>query len=130
MSVTAAVVSAENGNGKKIAMKKAVAMKTDDGKDVSMEAQGSYKMLKQSFSRMKKVLAISLAVLFVLSLTAVAASAQGKGGHGVGYGPGGIYNTPYQAGNQKQNYANPNEPNPAGYVYYEAHDTLNELLEM
>jgi hypothetical protein len=38
MSVTAAVVSAENGNGKKIAMKKAVAMKTDDGKDVSMEA--------------------------------------------------------------------------------------------
>ena len=87
-------------------------------------------MLKQSSSRMKKVLAISLAVLFVLSLTAVAASAQGNWGRGGGYGPGGIYNTPYYAGNQNENYANPNEPNPAGHVYDEAHDTLNELLEM
>ncbi len=36
MSVTAAVVSAENGNNKEIAMKKVVAMKTDDGKDIAM----------------------------------------------------------------------------------------------
>ena len=37
MSVTAAVVSAENGNGKEIAMKKVVAMRTDDGKIVAMK---------------------------------------------------------------------------------------------
>ena len=35
-------------------------------------------MLKQSSSRMKKVLAILLAVLFVVSLTAVAVSAANK----------------------------------------------------
>jgi hypothetical protein len=38
MSVTAAMVSAENGNSKEIAMKKVVGMKTDDGKEVPMEA--------------------------------------------------------------------------------------------
>jgi len=38
MSVTAAIVSAENGNNKEIAMKKVVGMKTDDGKEVPMEA--------------------------------------------------------------------------------------------
>ena len=37
MSVTAVAVSAENGNGKEIAMKKLVAVKTDDGKDIGME---------------------------------------------------------------------------------------------
>ena len=36
MSVTAAVVSAENGNGKEIAMKKVVTIKTDDGKDIAV----------------------------------------------------------------------------------------------
>jgi hypothetical protein len=45
-------------------------------------------MLKQSSSKMKKVLSILLAVLFVVSLTAVAASAYG-GGHGRGWGDGG-----------------------------------------
>jgi hypothetical protein len=44
-------------------------------------------MLKKSYSGMKKVLAISLAVLFVVSFTAVAASAEREGhpghpGHG------------------------------------------------
>ena len=42
MSVTAAIVSAENGNWKEIAMKKVVAVKTDDGKDIGMEKQYSY----------------------------------------------------------------------------------------
>ena len=37
-------------------------------------------MLKQKFSRMKKVLAILLSVLFIASVTAVAASAHGGGG--------------------------------------------------
>ena len=37
MSVTAAAVNAENGNGKEIAMKKVVAMKTDDGKIIAMK---------------------------------------------------------------------------------------------
>ena len=51
-------------------------------------------MLKQKFSRMKKVLAILLSVLFIASVTAVAASAHGGGGGwggygwGWGYGPG------------------------------------------
>jgi hypothetical protein len=40
-------------------------------------------MLKQSSSRMKKVLSVLLTILFVLSATAVAASAYG-GGHGRG----------------------------------------------
>ncbi len=55
-------------------------------------------MLKQSSSKMKKVLAILMAVLFGVSLTAVAASAHGHGGggHGGGYdgfggGWGGYY---------------------------------------
>jgi hypothetical protein len=44
-------------------------------------------MLKQSSNRMKKGIAVLLAVLFVVSLTAVAASAKGgsywrDGGHG------------------------------------------------
>ena len=43
-------------------------------------------MLKQSYSKMKKVFAILLTVLFVVSLTAVTASAHG-GGHG-GWGGG------------------------------------------
>ena len=38
-------------------------------------------MLKKSYSGMKKVLAISMAVLFVVSLTAVAVEAHGHGGH-------------------------------------------------
>ena len=38
-------------------------------------------MLKQSFSRMKKILAILLAVLFVISLTFGAASACNSHGH-------------------------------------------------
>ena len=45
-------------------------------------------MLKQSSSKIKKVLSILLAVLFVVSLTAVAASAYG-GGYGRGWGNGG-----------------------------------------
>jgi hypothetical protein len=45
-------------------------------------------MLKQTSSRMKKVLSILLTVLFVLSATSVAASANG-GGHGRGWGDGG-----------------------------------------
>jgi len=50
-------------------------------------------MSKQSFSRMKMVLAILLSVLFIASVTAVAASARGGGGWGGygwgwGYGPG------------------------------------------
>jgi hypothetical protein len=87
-------------------------------------------MLKQSSRRIKNILAILLAALFVLSLIAVATSAQGNEGRSGGYGPGGIYNTPYYAGNPNENYANPNEPNPAGYVYDYSHDTLSELLEM
>ena len=50
-------------------------------------------MLKQSSGKMKKVLSISLAALFVVSLTAVAASAYG-GGYGRGLansGYGGVY---------------------------------------
>ncbi len=50
-------------------------------------------MLKQSSNKMKKVLSILLAVLFVVSLTAVAASAYGggwrDGGYGRGWGDGG-----------------------------------------
>ncbi len=45
-------------------------------------------MLKQSYSEMKKVFAILLTVLFVVSLTAVTASAHGGGHGGWGYGPG------------------------------------------
>ena len=49
-------------------------------------------MSKQSFSRMKKVLAMLLSVLFIASVTAVVASAHGGGGgwggYGWGYGPG------------------------------------------
>ena len=43
-------------------------------------------MLKQSSSRLKKVLTILLAVLFVLSVTTVAASAHGGGRWGGGWG--------------------------------------------
>jgi len=46
-------------------------------------------MLKQSSSRMKKALAVLLAVLFVASLTAVAVSARGGGGWGGRGGWGG-----------------------------------------
>ena len=91
-------------------------------------------MLKQSSSRMEKVLVILLAVLFVVSLTAVAASARGGsgGGHGSGhgsedggygieedgdYGPGGIYDTPYYEGNPNEDYAAVNQPDYAGDVY-------------
>jgi hypothetical protein len=78
---------------------------------------------------MKKVLAILLAVLFVLSLTAVAASAHGGGGGGHGHGgdygigeeggydPGGIYDTPYYEGNPNEDYAAVNQPDYAGDVY-------------
>jgi hypothetical protein len=66
---------------------------------------------------MKKVLVILFAVLFVLSLTAVAVSAQGYGGRGGGYGPGGIYNTPYYEGNPNEDYAAINQPDYAGDVY-------------
>jgi len=49
-------------------------------------------MLKQTSSRVKKVLAILLAVLFVISVTSVAASAHyggwGRGWGGYGWGPG------------------------------------------
>jgi hypothetical protein len=61
-------------------------------------------MLKQS-SSMKKVLAVSLAVLFVVSLTTVAASAKGgsywrDGGHGHygSHGSWGYYGWSYGAG--------------------------------
>jgi len=74
-------------------------------------------MLKQSSSRMKKVLVILLAVLFVLSLTAVATSAQGNVGRSGGYGPGGIYDTPYYEGNPNEDYAAVNQPDYAGDVY-------------
>ncbi len=74
-------------------------------------------MLKQSSSRMKKVLVILLAVLFGLSLTAVATSAQGNVGSSSGYGPGGIYDTPYYAGNPNEDYAAVNQPDYAGDVY-------------
>jgi hypothetical protein len=79
---------------------------------------------------MEKVLVILLAVLFVVSLTAVAASARGGGGHGGegghggygieevgGYGPGGIYDTPYYEGNPNEDYAAVNQPDYAGDVY-------------
>jgi hypothetical protein len=84
-------------------------------------------MLKQSTSKMKTVFAILLAVLFVLSLTAMAASAhhEGRGGYGMigygiedgSYGPGGIYDTPYYAGNPDRDYAAVNQPAYGGYVY-------------
>jgi len=74
-------------------------------------------MLKHISSRMKKVQAILLAVLFVLSLTAVTASAQGYGNRGGGYGPGGIYDTPYYAGNPNRDYAAVNQPDYAGDTY-------------
>ena len=78
-------------------------------------------MLKQSSSRMKKILAILLAVFFVLSVTAVAVSARGGGGHvggdSNGYGPAGIYDTPYYQGNPNEDYAAVNQPDFAGDVY-------------
>jgi len=82
-------------------------------------------MLKQTSRRMKKVLAILLAILFVVSVTAVTASARGGGGHGGGhgigeeggYGPGGIYDTPYYEGNPNEDYAAVNQPDYAGDVY-------------
>ena len=43
-------------------------------------------MLKPKVSRIKKVLAVLLAVLFVVSLTAVTASAHGVGRGGWGWG--------------------------------------------
>jgi hypothetical protein len=43
-------------------------------------------MLKQEVSRLKKILTILLAVLFVLSVTIVAASAHGGGRWGGGWG--------------------------------------------
>ena len=46
-------------------------------------------MLKKSYSGMKKVLAISIAVLFVVSFTAVAASAE-REGHPGHHGHGGF----------------------------------------
>jgi hypothetical protein len=83
-------------------------------------------MLKQSPCEMKKVLAISLIVLFAVSLTAVAVSARGGGG-GISGGysvDGGIYDNPsyFPNGNpykspQQQNYAAANQPNYAGYIY-------------
>ena len=52
--------------------------------------QGGNHILKQSSIRMKKLLAVLLAVLFVTSLTAVAVSARGgHGGGGWGRGCGG-----------------------------------------
>lgn len=48
-------------------------------------------MLKHSSSRVKEGIAVSLAVLFAVSLTAVAASAHhggGRGGWGWGWGGG------------------------------------------
>ena len=45
-------------------------------------------MLEQSYSEMKKVLAILLTVLFVVSFTAVTASAHGGWGWGGGWGYG------------------------------------------
>jgi len=93
-------------------------------------------MLNQLSSKIKKVLAISMAVLFVVSLTTVAVEARGGGagisggwhggGHGKGvfgvgyssgYGPGGIYNTPYYAGYPGRDYADVNQPNYGGYTY-------------
>ena len=91
-------------------------------------------MLKQSFSRMEKVIVIWLAVLSVVSLTTVTASARGGGGgHGGygeesgdgsygmeevgGYGPGGIYDTPYYEGNPNEDYAAVNQPDYAGDVF-------------
>jgi len=75
---------------------------------------------------MKKVLAISLIVLFVVSLTSVAVEAHGGGG-GVSGGysiDGGIYDNPlyFPNGNpykspQQQNYAATNQQNYAGYIY-------------
>jgi hypothetical protein len=50
-------------------------------------------MLKQSVSRIKKVLPVLLAVLFVVSLTAVSASAHGYYRGGCGYGLG--FNYPF-----------------------------------
>ncbi len=83
-------------------------------------------MLKQSSSRMKKVLAILLVVLFVVSLTVVAVSARG-GGAGISGGysvDGGIYDNPlyFPNGNpykspQQQNYGAVNQPDYAGDVF-------------
>lgn len=83
-------------------------------------------MLNQSSSKIKKVLAISMAVLFVVSLTTVAVEARG-GGAGISGGysvDGGIYDNPlyFPNGNpykspQQQNYADVNQPNYDGYIY-------------
>ncbi len=54
---------------------------------------------------MKKVMSILLAVLFVVSMTAMAASALGGSGEDGGYGPGGVYDTPYSAGSPNDYYA-------------------------
>jgi hypothetical protein len=55
-------------------------------------------------------------------------------GHGDGedggYGSGGIYGTPYYAGNPNSAYAAVNQPNYAGDVYDYAGDTLNEVLKI
>ena len=65
-------------------------------------------MLKKSYIGMKKVLAISMAVLFVVSLTAVAASALAGGYSGYrdtyyGGGPS-IWHQPYYHGHDYVNY--------------------------
>ena len=73
-------------------------------------------MLKYLFSKMKKVLIILLAVLFVLSLTAVASSAQGSS-VSAGYGLGVIYDTPYYQGNPNEDYVTVTQLDYAGDVY-------------
>jgi hypothetical protein len=40
-------------------------------------------------------------------------------GEGGGYGPGGIYNTPYYGGKPNEYYAAVNQPDYGGYVYTE-----------
>jgi hypothetical protein len=86
---------------------------------------------------MKKGIAVLLASLSLVSLTAIAVNTRGGGGYGHdgggedgGYGPGGIYNTPYYAGNPNEDYANPNEPNPAGDVFDYAADAANEVMKI
>jgi hypothetical protein len=58
-----------------------------------------------------------LAVLFVVSMTAMAAIAFGGSGEDGDFGPGGVYDAPYSAGSPKDYYASISQLDCAGDTY-------------
>ena len=72
-------------------------------------------MLKQLSGRMEKVLAILLAVLFVVSLTTVVASSRGGLGE---YGWGWNYGSPYGSSYYPNYPSYPSYPNYSSYPSY------------